>query len=459
MADNTVNRPRNSSLRLGFTNRLFLQGPTAVTTNNKLSMSRALGAAFLNHQVEQLERSVTNGAGVGNWRDRRQSQANYASPNGRGANERGTKRSPQGGKPIRKKGGDAVEKEREKNEVKTGRKSVEEPKEKDAVVVVVDSSVLVNALYQVKKWCKEGREEVLIVPLEGTYTIYCSLVLLIALVALNTLDLLKKGTSALAQRARAASRILEAQVGTNPRIRVQRDDAFVPWDNIPFKDIGLDGDKDRPTAVSLNHSSSPEWVRRTICCARWEIDNANESLNESKKAGELQSNAAAQTPKVVLAVLASTPTQTSAYVHEAKRSDGGVSDISSPVPLPAPNPHTNKHEPRTTGLLVHQWATRADIDMIEVQPSAPNAATLPQQQVVSTRRASSEEERPKRQGGRGRRNSQHVPSGPGAVTGASAGRSGLVERPPAVMAMMEMVAQPSKVVRVLARGEKLDPDP
>jgi hypothetical protein len=135
-------------------------------------MSRALGAAFLNHQVEQLEKSVTNGAG-GNWRDRRQSQADHASPNGRGANERGTKRSPhaQGGKPLRKKGGDAVEKEREKNEVKTGRRSVEEPKEKDADVVVVDSSVLVNALYQVKKWCKEGREEVLIVPLEGTYIV------------------------------------------------------------------------------------------------------------------------------------------------------------------------------------------------------------------------------------------------------------------------------------------------
>jgi len=237
---------------------------------------------------------------------------------------------------------------------------------------------------------------------------------------------------------------------------VQRDDAFVPWDNIFFRDVGLDGDKDRPTAAFLNHSSSPEWVRRTICCARWEIDNANKSLNESKKGDELQSNAAAQTPKVVLAVLAST-SQTSAYVHEAKRSDGGVSDISSPVPLPAPNP--NKHEPRTTGLLVHQWAARADINMIEVQHSAPNPATLPQQQVVSNRRASSEEERPKRQGGRGRRNSQHVPSGPGAVAGASAGRSGLVERPPAVMAMMEMVAQPSKVVRVLARGEKLDPDP
>jgi len=35
----------------------------------------------------------------------------------------------------------------------------------------------------------------------------------------------------------------------------------------------------------------------------------------------------------------------------------------------------------------------------------------------------------------------------------------LVERPPAVMAMMEMVAQPTKTpIRLLARGEKLDPD-
>lgn len=32
----------------------------------------------------------------------------------------------------------------------------------------------------------------------------------------------------------------------------------------------------------------------------------------------------------------------------------------------------------------------------------------------------------------------------------------LVERPPAVQAMMEAVSQPSRVVRVLARGEKLD---
>ena len=33
----------------------------------------------------------------------------------------------------------------------------------------------------------------------------------------------------------------------------------------------------------------------------------------------------------------------------------------------------------------------------------------------------------------------------------------MVERPQAVMTMMEMVTQPNRVVRVLARGEKLDP--
>jgi hypothetical protein len=277
-------------------------------------------------------------------------------------------------------------------------------------------------------------------------------------VALNTLDLLKKGTSALAQRARAASRILEAQVGTNPRIRVQRDDAFVLWDNIPFKDLATDGDKETPLAAAPSQGSSPEWVRRTICCARWEMDNVNVSPDESNKDEGLQSNAATQTPKVVLAVLASTPSLTPTNFHQTGRSDGGTSDISSPVPLPAPSPHLNKHEPRTAGVLVHQWATRADIDMIEVQPSAPNAAIVPQQQVTSPRRASSEDERPKRQGGRGRRNSQHIPPGPTGAVGASGGGGGLVERPPAVMAMMEMIAQPSKVVRVLARGEKLDPD-
>lgn len=242
---------------------------------------------------------------------------------------------------------------------------------------------------------------------------------MIIIVALNTLDLLKKGTSPLAQRARAASRILEAQVGTNPRIRVQSDDAFVLWDNITFIDA----------PVPATEGGSPEWLRRTICCAKWEMEQS-----EKVDSGEKHK-------KVVFAVLATNPPQNSIHPQKPARSE----ESTSPVPLPAPahphHPHTNKYEPRTSGILVHTWASRAGLEMISIPPSAPASAIS---QSNPNQRVSLEEERT----GRGRR--------------VSGGGPGLVERPPAVKAMMEMVSnQPgnsSKGIRVLARGEKLDPE-
>lgn len=358
---------------------------------NKIAMSKALGAAFLNHQVEQLEKSVA-GKDHGAWRDRKingsQTPSNRRPPQGNGS----------GPKIVKKSGEVSGTDERRKREG-----AVEG---KDADIVVVDASVLVHGISQVKKWCREGRSEIVIVPLE----------------ALNTLDLLKKGTSALAQRARTASRILEAQVGTNPRIRVQRDDAFVPWDNIPFRD-------------GLPPSPSPEWVRRTICCARWEVEHAT---SETGKPGTL--------PKVVLAVLSGTPEPLS----DGPAPNGAIS--ASPVPLPAPQP--NKHEPRAMGTIVAQWAARAGLEVFEVAPtplqnSKDGYPTGQRRSGEQGRRSPDDNRNP-----RGRRNSnnQHRYDGRGAGGGA------LVERPPAVMAMMEAVSQPSRVVRVLARGEKLDPN-
>jgi hypothetical protein len=64
------------------------------------------------------------------------------------------------------------------SEQKPGRRSFEGHRiEKDADIVVVDASVLVHALYQVKKWCKEGRQEKIIVPLEGVFTVVIWLIL------------------------------------------------------------------------------------------------------------------------------------------------------------------------------------------------------------------------------------------------------------------------------------------
>ncbi|KAI0033591.1 hypothetical protein K488DRAFT_77807 [Vararia minispora EC-137] len=380
---------------------------------NKLAMSRALGAAFLTHQVEQLEKTVQNTeARTYSWRDRDNNQCDRKQiadrdRTGRAAFATAPKRTPApvGGIRVATKG--VPPSVRQNASFKTH--NVDETRElrgakeaKQADIIVLDASVLVHALNQVKKWCRDGQDEILIVPLE----------------ALNTLDLLKKGVSTLAQRARAASRVLEAQVGTNSRVRVQRDQAFVLWDTINF-------------TASDEAAASPEWVRRTICCAQWEAVHATEEVPDAP--AEL---------KVVLAALAQPP-----LIQGPRAPSPQVA--ASPVPLPAPQ--ASKHEPRSAGVLVSHWARRAGLEVLELTPMLVHE---PQG------RTSSEEEREQKSGNRrggphgggGRRRNVTAPAGNGSETSR-----GLVERPPAVKAMMDVVAQPSKVVRVLARGEKLEP--
>ncbi|KAM5541536.1 hypothetical protein V8D89_004726 [Ganoderma adspersum] len=390
---------------------------------NKIAMSRALGAAFLNHQVEQLEKSVHT---AGNWRERR-------SPDNWRAGAGDNKRSFAGPKVIQKRRDDSVEGRPRQPSPKTEREHERRDRrseegrgpQKDADIVVVDASVLIHGLYHLKKWSRDGREEIVIVPLE----------------ALNTLDLLKKGTSALAQRARAASRILEAQVGTNPRIRVQRDDAFVLWDNIPFED---------------HTATAPEWVRRTICCARWELEHVGEEVQDKDRNAK---------PRVVLAVV-SPPADTQAEAANA------APISASPVPLPAPQP--NRYESRLSAPLVSRWAAKAGVEVIEVTSapshahahagnsngSADNTNGNKGRRSADGGKRSNEEDRSTKRApaGRGRRNSRGGghPGQPRVPQNMTAG-TGLVERPQAVMTMMEMVTQPNRVVRVLARGEKLDP--
>lgn len=145
-------------------------------------MSRALGAAFLNHQVEQLEKTVSrNGNASGNWRTRKQGGFNADVQGSTGRNS--AKRQPlpphtPGVKIIRRKekGGDdgrgGMKEELEsRSSAESARVAMDKQSEKDADIVVVDASVLVNALNQIKKWCRDGRQEIVIVPLEGQDTI------------------------------------------------------------------------------------------------------------------------------------------------------------------------------------------------------------------------------------------------------------------------------------------------
>jgi hypothetical protein len=244
--------------------------------------------------------------------------------------------------------------------------------------------------------------------------------------ALNTLDLLKKGSTPLAQRARTASRMLESQVGTNTRVRVQQDAAFVLWDQIDFAD-------DEPAVPSSSPSTptsspSPEWVRRTICCARWEVEHADSAK-----------------PRVVLATLS----QSAPAPAQPQTGAAGI----SPVPLPLSAPQQHRHEPRASGMLVGHWARRARLTVFEVQPSTGGGGGGAGAPDSVGGRAVSPEGRWSANHGHGHGHGHHR----GGRGGGGGGGGGMVERPPAVKAMMDVIAQPSRVVRVLARGEKLDP--
>jgi hypothetical protein len=139
-------------------------------------MSRALGAAFLSHQVEQLEKSVSaaprpspsrnHSNNNNNWRDRQRSHPQQSADSKRG-------QLPIGGIRITTTTHTHQQHQQQQRErpgatKNRGAEDAKKTSAKEADVIVVDASVLVNALGQIKKWCRDGQEEIIIVPLEGT---------------------------------------------------------------------------------------------------------------------------------------------------------------------------------------------------------------------------------------------------------------------------------------------------
>lgn len=128
-------------------------------------MSRALGAAFLSHQVEQLEKSVNNRVpGTANWRDRRipHTDKGGKNPAEQHHNSSGTLTSRRvSGSPPKQRIDDRPLRDPSDKKQKRGKNA------KDADVIILDASVLIHALGQLKKWSRDGREEIIIVPLEG----------------------------------------------------------------------------------------------------------------------------------------------------------------------------------------------------------------------------------------------------------------------------------------------------
>lgn len=263
----------------------------------------------------------------------------------------------------------------------------------------------------------------------------------------------------MAIRARNASRTLEAQVGVNPRIHVQQDHGYVPWEEVfhsrsqarnrlSSDSAVTDASSDDASDESFPRGEPPEWLKRTICCAKYEQNEATPGQ------------------RVVLAVC-STP--------EKESMD-------------------NRFENRATGYLTKRWASNVGLRVLDVDaddeapsrhqsrlsnedtvrpPKSPKASRIDDGAVEALhlgddatathrRKVSAEApiatkvwtpSSPKRPSFgqpnyRGRKG-----SGLGTIGGGN-----LVEKPSAPVQLTNAGRLPDgKVIRLLARGEKLEP--
>lgn len=249
---------------------------------------------------------------------------------------------------------------------------------------------------------------------------------------------------------------------------MQSDDAYVLWGEIPFDSAGGETDE---SLDPKSMQSAPEWLRRVVSCARWELDRAEKADADEKQEKK-------PWPSVTLAICLS-----SAMPDRPVTPDGSSLPISSsPVPLPVPILQAQRHEQRAAGTLVKQWAHKAGVQVLDF-PSTP----LPQHMLggneadaTSMRSAAGNRSH---QRSRSRQGHSRGPSDDFTgrkvnirdIAGLNAGISRpvkyfsppastsgvgekIVERPAATMAMnASSILQPTRVIRVLARGEKLEP--
>ena len=237
------------------------------------------------------------------------------------------------------------------------------------------------------------------------------------MVALNTLDLLKKGGSTIAIHARAASRFLEAQVGTNPRIRVQGDEQFIPWDDlycpVPRVNSGQAAAVVPEDAKLLPQEQAPEWMRQIVCCAGWETLTASaphpqDAMGQNKKPN-----------RVALAI---------------------IKPNLSPAALETQDASMAKHLPRTTGDLLRFWAPKLGLNVLQIDQGAS--------------------ERQESRGDKHRRSSISEHGGHHKRGGRSSADEsrGLVEKVRnGLNTNSEVAIGGAAKIRLLTRGEKLDP--
>jgi hypothetical protein len=224
--------------------------------------------------------------------------------------------------------------------------------------------------------------------------------------AIGILDLAKKGTSTLAVRARAASRFLEEQVGSNQHVRLQGDRAHILWEDIPISlasakpavgDVATAAETQDPGNADAPQvkENAPQWVRSILGSVAWEVQEYADKT-------------------VVLAVMDNLTVNSNDATRDAQM----------------------RLEQRVNGESTLSWASRLKLPLIKVAERA-----LSDNAVLSNWQTA---------GRTPKQNTRPPPRNTGHSNKKRGGNAALVEKPPAPV-------MPAAGVRLLARGEQLAP--
>ena len=210
----------------------------------------------------------------------------------------------------------------------------------------------------------------------------------------------------LAVRARAASRFLEEQVGSNQHVKLQEDRAHIPWVDLHISlasatpavgEAACAGETQGSgsTDVVQVKENAPQWVQSILGSVAWEVQEYADK-------------------KVVLAVM------------DNLTASGNDATTDAQIRL----------EQRINGENILSWAFRLKVPVIKVAERA-----LSDNAVLSNWQTAG---RPPKQ------NTRPPPRNTGHSNKKRGGNTALVEKPPAPV-------MPAAGVRLLARGEQLAP--
>lgn len=224
--------------------------------------------------------------------------------------------------------------------------------------------------------------------------------------ALGILDFAKKGSSLLAVRARAASRFLEEQVGSNQHVKLQDDMAQIPWADISTSlasaksavgDAANAGETQDPGGADVLQvkENAPQWLRSILGSVAWEVQEYADK-------------------KVVLAVMDNLTASGNDAMTDAQM----------------------RLEQRVNGESILSWASRMKVPVIKVAERALSDNTVHSNWQTAGRSP--------------KQNTRPPPRNTGHPNKKRGGNTALVEKPPAPV-------MPAAGVRLLARGEQLAP--